>query len=456
MRPIQDNMNRLWNFFTSIKLSVILLLVLAATSVIGTVIPQNETPEKYIQAFGEILYKIFDIFNFFDMYHSWWFQLLILMLTANIVACSIHRLSTVWKIVFVTIPPFNISRFRKISHKEEFTDNRSPEELIKIYERFVSKRFGYSRVEETDKGLCVFAEKWRWTRLGVYAVHLSVLLMLLGGLIGSIFGFKGYINIPEGETINSIKLRNIGKVKDLGFEVRCEDFSVSFYDSGSPKEFRSSLTIIEAGQPVLQKDIVVNDPLRYKGINIFQSSYGMLPPRELTLSFVNSETGKSYKKDVTLGQQIDIPADMGKLIIKGFRNSADFRGHNIGETFFGTLAPKNGNPIFLLLPLRYPNFDMMRKGKVIVSVAGYKQNYYTGLQVTGDSGVLVVYTGFIVMIIGIYITFFVSHQRLCIELRKSGKTSSVMVTGSANKNKLGMQNKITKIAQKLAELKQSA
>jgi len=66
----------------------------------------------------------------------------------------------------------------------------------------------------------------------------------------------------------------------------------------------------------------------------------MLPPRELTLSFVNSETGKSYKNDVTLGQQIDIPKDMGKLIIKGFRNSADFRGHNIGETFFWTLTPK--------------------------------------------------------------------------------------------------------------------
>lgn len=452
MRPAQDYIQRLWNFFTSVKLSVILLLILAATSIIGTIIPQNETPEKYIQAFGEVLYKIFNVFDFFDMYHSWWFQFLILMLSVNIVVCSINRLSAIWKIVFVKIPPFNISRFRKISNKEEFTSKGPPEELLKIYKRFVSKRFGYSRVEDTDKGLCIFAEKWRWTRLGVYAVHLSVLLLLFGSLIGSFFGFEGYINIPEGGSINSIKLRHAGKVKDLGFTVRCEAFSVSFYDSGSPKEFRSSLLIMEAGKPVLQKDIIVNDPLRYKGINFFQSSYGQLPPKELTLSFASSGTGKIYRENVSIGQQIDVPEGMGKLIIKGFRNSADFRGRNLGKAFLGTLTPRDGDPIFILLPLRYPSFDRMRKGKVIISVSGIKQHYYTGLQVSNDPGVLLVYTGFLVMIIGIFITFFMSHQRICVEIRKSGKKSKVMVTGTANKNKLGMRNKIKKISQRLADL----
>ncbi|MBW2590546.1 MAG: cytochrome c biogenesis protein ResB, partial [Deltaproteobacteria bacterium] len=100
------------------------------------------------------------------------------------VVCSIDRLSVTWKIVFVKNPKFNLSRFRKLSQKEVFDNKQKPKELVKVYESFISKHFGYTRVEETDKGLCVFAEKWRWTRFGVYTVHLSVVLLLIGGLIG--------------------------------------------------------------------------------------------------------------------------------------------------------------------------------------------------------------------------------------------------------------------------------
>jgi cytochrome c biogenesis protein len=89
---------------------------------------------------------------------------------------------------------------------------------------------------------------------------------------------------------------------------------------------------------------------------------------------------------------------------------------------------------------------------LVISVADYKHLYFTGLQVTRDPGVPVVYSGFVVMIVGLLITFFMSHQRLCIEVTKSGKKSRVMVAGTANKNKMGMQNRIKKISQSLANL----
>ncbi|MBU0987058.1 MAG: cytochrome c biogenesis protein ResB, partial [Proteobacteria bacterium] len=197
---------------------------LAATSIVGTLIPQNESHAAYFQAYGEFLYRIFNVFDFFDMYHAWWFQLLILLLTVNIVICSIDRLSTTWKVVFVKNPPLNLSRFRNQSEKENFVDDRSPMQLKDIYEPFVARSFGYTRTEQTKSGFCIFAEKWRWSRLGVYAVHLSIVLLLIGGLIGSIFGFDGYVNIPEGETVNSIFLGNSGKKQPLDFEVLCEDF----------------------------------------------------------------------------------------------------------------------------------------------------------------------------------------------------------------------------------------
>jgi cytochrome c biogenesis protein len=88
----------------------------------------------------------------------------------------------------------------------------------------------------------------------------------------------------------------------------------------------------------------------------------------------------------------------------------------------------------------------MRKGEVVVAIAETETRYYTGLQVTGDPGVWVVYTGFLLMIAGCIITFFMSHQQICIEAQPDGKICSVMIRGIANKNKIGMQKKVDAIA----------
>jgi cytochrome c biogenesis protein len=420
--------SRLWKFFASIRLTVFLLLSLAATSIIGTVIPQNQSPADYFHNYGEFFY------NFFSA------------------VCSFSRLSTTWKIVFVKIPPFNVSKFRRLSNKEEFTSNSSLEGLRNKYEHAASKKYGYCRTEQTDKGFCVLAEKGRWTRLGVYSVHLSVILLLLGGLIGSIFGFEGFVNIQEGETVNSIGLRKTEQIHNLDFAIRCDDFSVSFYETGTPKEFRSTLSIIEDGRSVLQKDIIVNDPLRYKGINLFQANYGMLSPEEITLNIMSRETGMVYKKKTKIGMPIVLPEGAGTFVIKEHRNSFIYKGIALGETFIGILNGKDGSSIDIMLPLNFAGFDKMRKGDLNFSVADYDNRYYTGLQVTRDPGVLVVYSGFVVMIIGCFVTFFMSHQRLCVEVVKNGNKTKVMVAGTANKNKLGMQARVKNFSRNLAKL----
>jgi cytochrome c biogenesis protein len=444
--------DRLWKTFASVKLTIALLLTLAATSVVGTLIPQNEEPTAYLQALGEFLYRLFALFGLFDMYHCWWFRTLILLLVINIVVCSIERLKVNRKILFVRHPRFNIARYRQVKNKSEFSENSDAALLKNLYPPIISRSFRYQRLEETDQGFALYAENGRWTRLGVYVVHLSVVILLVGGLIGSIFGFDGFVNIPEGETVQAIQLSNSDRKLQLDFAIRCDDFNVEFYNSGAPKEFRSSLTVLKQGKPVLQKDIIVNDPLRYEGISFFQSSYGNLPPNEIILSFTSRATGMIYTKRAKIDEPLTLPEGLGTFVLKRYTRQADFKGHNIGEAFIGVLTAPDGSSVEVTLPLKFPSFDKMRKGNLFIAVADFVPRYFTGLQVSKDPGVGVVYVGFILMIIGIYITFFMFHQQVCVEVVSQDKESRIMVAGTSNKNKLRMQKKVAKLAQRLARL----
>lgn len=438
-----------WKLFASVRLTFVLLLSLAAASIIGTLIPQNSEPAAYVAAYGETVFRFFTVLGIFDMYHAWWFEILMLLLAANVIVCSADRISATRHILFVRSPRYQAARFRNLPDKIEFTVDRPAQALREIYAPLFSRKARAVKVEPAADGFLIFGENGRWTRFGVYAVHLSVVLLLIGGLIGSIFGFDGFVNIPEGDTVQQIILRNSGERLKLEFAIRCDDFDVSFYESGAPKEFRSSLTLLENGQPVVRKDIVVNDPLRYKGISIFQSSYGALPSNEAVLSFTSRETGMVYPQEAAIGKPISIPENLGTFVLTELRHQAQFRGSPIGDAFVGRLTAPDGTVEEILLPVRFPSFDRMRRGKVLIAIDQFKEKHYTGLQVNRDPGVDVVYAGFILMILGCFVTFFTSHQQVCVEARQEGAATRVTLTGTANKNRAGLDRRLRRLADAL-------
>lgn len=460
----------LWRFFASIRLTVVVLLSLAVLSIIGTLIPQNQSPADYFRIFGAFLYQLMSTLDIFDMYYAWWFQCLILILTVNIIVCSIDRLRNIWSIIFVRSPQFNLAGFRRRKSRCEFRRNGDFNALAPAIRKHVAASFGRGGEVALDEGFAITAEKGRWTRLGVYIVHLSVVVLLVGALVGSRYGFEGYANIVEGERMDTLQVRDSIHKVTLPFSIQCDEFEVTFYEGGRrPKEFRSSLSIIgDDGRTLLQKDIRVNDPLRYQGINIFQSGYGETgastahvdpsqPLRsDLELNFRSAASGMIYSQATTMGKTIDLPEGLGSFKLERYEPAAEFKGMAVGPSLVGTLTPEDGPQKTVLLPLNHPGFDGMRRGAVVISVANVvptvKPQYYTGLMITKDPGVGLVYLGFVLMIAGCAVTFFMSHQRLVVEVHPVSDGIKVMVSGTANKNKIGFQQKIRQVAEQLEKI----
>ena len=94
----------------------------------------------------------------------------------------------------------------------------------------------------------------------------------------------------------------------------------------------------------------------------------------------------------------------------------------------------------------------MRKGALVISVESYENAFYTGLQVTRDPGVLFVYTGFILLIVGCWVAFFMSHQKLVVDIQPSANSSRIRVFGSTNRNRIGFENTARKLGEQLGKL----
>ena len=430
-----------YDLFRSLKLTISLLILLAILSIIGTLITQNATRSEYIQRYGLGLYEVLNFFNLFDMYHSWWFSAILLLLVINLITCSLHRFPGVWKQISREPNSGGLedSMLKALPYVEKVRNPIQPEtkaeENIRSY---LKKWFGNPRLIETEKAITFYSEKGRFSRLGVYITHSSILIILIGGILGSLLGFKGHVEILEGETVDKIFLRIKDEEvpKPIAFSVRCDDFNITYYDLKRPekhvKEYTSHLTILENGKEVLKKTVQVNHPLHYKGLAFYQSNYGTAHDVTLGIQWGNKKEMAIFKAP----EGVTVPVPNSNIFIQVLKYASQV--HNFGEGVQVVLFKPNQEPRPFWLLKSFPKLDERRGDEFTLTLEGITSKEYTGLQVTKDPGVWVVWIGCGLMIFGLIVSFFFSHQRVWVRIPKS-PGGEIVLAGSTNKNRVGFE-----------------
>jgi cytochrome c biogenesis protein len=437
----------LWDSLSSVRLTIPLLIVLAVVSIFGTLIPQNGTPEEYLRIYKFSTYKILRILGFLDMYHAGWFVFLLALLSLNLMACSLRRWPSVRR--FSSQPEIKLEegQWKGIAPGRRFSFSLSARDSLAEIQNILSRTFAQPRILQEEGLGYLFAEKGKLSRLGFYCIHISILVILLGAMIGSFYGFRGYMNITEGESVDRVFLRSGQQAQPLGFKVKLDQFSVSFYPTGAPQEFKSTVTILEGSQRVLTAPIRVNEPLTYKGISLYQSSYGVASVEKAILDVVERSSRRGFTLSLQPGVRTEIPGTPNSLVLDRF--IPDLQG--MGPAFQGTLL-EGDRPVENLVILRsHPEFVPQKPGRYEFRVREIQPKYYSGLQVNKDPGVWVVWAGCFLMMAGFYMTFFMSHRRVWVRMMEKKGETQVEMAGSSHRNRSEFEKEMDRIGQAVKE-----
>jgi cytochrome c biogenesis protein len=439
---MKKNKNSFWEFFASVKLALFCFFTLAIASIAGTIIPQNQPPAMYIEKYGETTAKIFQLLTIQDMYHAWWFVSLLGLFSINLIVCSLDRLPTVWKMVMMDNLATKVNRLEMMSPRMRFGTSQQKQNVVAEVEKTLKGAGWKPSQGELEGGTLLFAQKTPWVRFGVYIVHLSILVIFAGAIIGSFFGENGSLMAREKSIASYYFDRNTSERVPLGFEIRVDDFTLSYYNTGAPKEFRSDLTVLEGGQEVLQKSIVVNDPLDYKGYTFYQASYQANDSYWITVQNQNTGARKVFmaQPGVELKwQEAGITLGVINLI------QPDQLGRYRLKIWF---SDDKGEPsVFWLDGKTVVNVERLDTAYAFKS----EQVFSTGLQISKDPGVWPVYIGCLMMLFGLVVAFFLSHKRIWVYIYEEASKTRVLVAGSSNKNKTGFENMFDALIEKLED-----
>jgi cytochrome c biogenesis protein len=455
--------NLLWNMFSSMKLTLTLLIILAITSIFGTLIPQQQEAVRFAQGLSPGLFRFFEVLGLFDLYHSLWFRTIIGLLALNLVICSLNRLPATLKLFQAHSRPDRSKPFENLPPERSFLAEGGIEDVGNRVANFLKKRYREVKIKSTAEKNSLYAERGRYSYFGVYLVHLSILIILTGGIIGSLFGFAAYVNILEGDTIDSVVLRrNMTPIK-LGFSVHCEDFSVEYYDNGSPKEFRSDLDFLVEGKLAKKGSLLMNHPITFGGITFYQSSYGFIPGKvhlriqkegnDIKESIIQVETGETFSLPGSESQIQVVDAVLNLNEMMGPAALISVKSKEGEEMRFWVFQDiERLRKQYPEAMLRAPRMNPSSFEPYTFFLQNLDSRSYTGLQANKDPGVSLVWLGCFVMVAGFFMTFFTSHRKIWVRISRSKEEAKISVAGRTNRNPLALEKELDLVTGQLHKL----
>ncbi len=451
----------LWSAFSSIKLAVVLLILIALTSIAGTLLPQHEGAAQFISGLNPAVQSIWRFMGLGDLYHSWWFRLLLLALALNLTVCTVKRLPGAIRIYRTPLKADMQKPFENLPADQTVSFAGTATEASKKVSGILNKRYSRTDYKESGGGLFFAAEKGRLSIFGVHMVHASVLLILAGALIGSFLGFQAYVNIPEGSAIDTVYLRSTKEPLNLGFVVQCNAFNVEFYETGLPKEYRSELIFISGNSEPEKRVVRVNHPVVYNGVAFYQATYGTMPGGEVRLKAARiDEPGLEEIFEAAPGVETPLAGGDGTVRVLDVRDRFIDEGAAVllsvdtpGEKEIKFWIFENPEAVRSRLPAPMAlsrKFDPSAAKPFHFEFVDMERRYYTGLQANKDPGVPLVWIGFIVMIAGFLLAFFHPHRRMRVKIVTARGEALISITGWSKRNPIGLEREIQTVLSEIA------
>jgi cytochrome c biogenesis protein len=440
---------RIYKALTNLRTGVVLLILVVIASALGTFVLQRPVtePDKLQAAYSPQTLRLLDRLTLTDIFHSWWFLSLLALVSMSIIFVSIERFPNAWR--FYARPYRRTdSHFRAANPYKLELPIRHADQGLNAAERAL-KKLGWpvERIVENGEA-SLYAEKNRFSVMAVYLIHASLLLIFLGGIIDGVFGFSGFMSIPQGQQRNAIELKN-GKTKQLPFSIECKSAGQEDYADGSPKKWWSKLAVVDKGNEVESKEIVVNDPLVYHGLRFYQASYWIDSKKVDGLRIAYSGLdSKVVPLELRFNQPVNLDPETTVTLVEFLpdafvRDGQVFKKtENLGNLAFALeVADRTGNSAskVWLFPAERDVLgaeNVKYQFKNPTSAKDIDFSPVTGLEVSYEPGQWFVWAGCLLMGVGLFVAFYMVHMRVwAVEVADAHGRLVLWIGGAANKNK---------------------